>query len=143
MSLSKSTMGIQQIYLLLQKYIDKQIGICMIVPKKSIGLIVLLFMPCFAVGQNFVDSTAFIQDSIDIRTDSLTDSLRQRNAMYNCDTVRKDSFRKQHRLSFVRKEQGLTRGISPNAVKKQKFDPYKKKFTDLRIIETIGSHIRR
>ena len=71
----------------------------MIVPKKSIGLIVLLFMPY--------------------------------------------SFRKQHRLSFVRKEQGLTRGISPNAVKMQKFDPYKKKFTDLRIIETIGSHIRR
>lgn len=111
----------------------------MIVPKKSIGLIVLLFMPCFAVCQNCVDSTALRQDSIDIRTDS----LRQRNAMYNCDTVRKDSFRKQHRLSFVRKEQGLTRGISPNAVKKQKFDPYKKKFTDLRIIETIGSHIRR
>ena len=132
-------MGIQQIYLLLQKYIDKQIGICMIVPKKSIGLIVLLFMPCFAVGQNCMDSTAFRQDSIDIRTDS----LRQRNAMYNCDTVRKDSFRKQHRLSFVRKEQGLTRGISPNAVKKQKFDPYKKKFTDMRIMETIGSHISR
>ena len=132
-------MGIQQIYLLLQKYIDKQIGICMIVLKKSIGLIVLLFMPFFAVGQNCVDSTAFRQDSIDIRTDS----LRQRNAMYNCDTVRNDSFRKQHRLSFVRKEQGLTRGISPNAVKMQKFDPYKKKFTDMRIIETIGSHISR
>ena len=132
-------MGIQQIYLLLQKYIDKQIGICMIVPKKSIGLIVLLFMPCFAVGQNCVDSIALRQDSIDIRTDS----LRQRNAIYNCDTVRKDSFRKQHRLSFVRKEQGLTRGISPNAVKKQKFDPYKKKFTDMRIMETIGSHISR
>ena len=102
----------------------------MIVLKKSIGLIVLLFMPCFAVGQNCMDCTR-------------TDSLRQRNAMYNCDTVRKDSFRKQHRLSFVRKEQGLTRGISPNAVKKQKFDPYKKKFTDMRIMETIGSHIRR
>jgi hypothetical protein len=132
-------MGIQQIYLLLQKYIDKQIGICMIVPKKSIGLIVLLFMPFFAVGQNCMDSIALRQDSIDIRTDS----LRQRNAMYNCDTVRKDSFPKQHRLFFVRKEQGLTRGISPNAVKMQKFDPYKKKFTDMRIIETIGSHISR
>jgi hypothetical protein len=111
----------------------------MIVPKKSIGLIVLLLMPCFGVGQNFVDSTAFRQDSIEIRTDT----LRQRNAMYNCDTVRKDSFPKQHRLSLVRKEQGLTRGISPNAVKKQKFDPYKKKFTDMRIMEAIGSHISR
>ena len=111
----------------------------MIVAKKSIGLIVLLFMPCFAVGQNRVDRIAFRQDSIDIRTVS----LRQRNAMYNCDTIRKDSFRKQPRLSFVRKEQGLTRGISPNAVKMQKFDPYKKKFTDMRIMETIGSHISR
>ena len=111
----------------------------MIVPKKSIGFIVLLFMPCFAVGQNIVDSTAFRQDSIDIRTDS----FRQRNAMHNCDTIRKDSFPKQHRLFFVRKEQGLTRDISPNAVKMQKFDPNKKKFTDLRIMETIGSHIRR
>lgn len=111
----------------------------MIVLKKSIGIIVLLFMPCFAVGQNCVDSKAFRQDSIDIRTDSLC----QRNAMYNCVTVRKDSFPKQHRLFFVRKEQGLTRGISPNAVKMQKFDPNEKKFTDLRIMETIGSHIRR
>ena len=111
----------------------------MIVPKKSIGLIVLLLMPCFAVGQNFVDSTAFRQDSIDIRTDS----LRQRNAIYNCDTVRKDSCQQQPRLSFVRKEQGPTWSISPNAVKMQKFDPYKKKFTDLRIMETIGSHISR
>lgn len=76
------------------RFKNRSIEISMIVPKKSIGLIVLLFMPCFAVGQNFVDSTAFRQDSIDIRTDS----LRQRNAMYNCGTVRKDSFPKQHRL---------------------------------------------
>ena len=99
----------------------------MVVSKKSLGVIVLLFIPCFAAGQNCVDSTAFRQDSIGIRTDT----LRQRNAMYNCDTVRKDSFPKQHRLSFVGKEQGLT------------FDPYKKKFTDMRIMEAIGSHISR
>ncbi|MBP3738607.1 MAG: hypothetical protein J6I72_06120, partial [Muribaculaceae bacterium] len=61
----------------------------------------------------------------------------------NNDIIRKDSSQQQYRLSFVRKDQGLTRGISPNAVKKQKFDPYKKKFTDMRIIETIGSHISR
>lgn len=96
-------------------------------------------MPCFGVGQNFVDSTAFRQDSIEIRTDT----LRQRNAMYNCDTVRKDSCRQQHRLSFVCKEQKPTKGINPNVVKMQRFDPYKKKFTDMRIIETIGSHISR
>ena len=111
----------------------------MIVPKKSIGLIVLLFMPCFAVGQNCVDSTTVKQDSMVIRTDSLC----QQHVMCNYDTIRKDSCQQQPRLSFVRKEQGLTQGISPYAVKKQKFDPNKKKFTDLRIMETIGSHISR
>ena len=89
----------------------------MVVSKKSLGVIVLLFIPCFAAGQNCVDSTT--------------------------DIIRKDSSQQQYRLSFVRKEQGLTRGISPNAVKKQKFDPYKKKFTDMRIMEAIGSHISR
>ena len=111
----------------------------MIVAKKIIGLIVLLLMPGFAVGQNSVDSTAFKQNSIEIRTDS----LRQRNSMQKFDTFRKDSCRKQHRLSFVRNEQGQTPVISPNVVKIQKFDPYKKKFTDMRILETIGSHISR
>jgi hypothetical protein len=63
--------------------------------------------------------------------------------MYNSDTVKKDSVRKQHILSFVRKELRPTRSISPNAVKMQKFDPYRKKFADMRIMETIGSHISR
>ena len=29
----------------------------MVVSKKSLGVIVLLFIPCFAAGQNCVDST--------------------------------------------------------------------------------------
>ena len=45
--------------------------------------------------------------------------------------------------SFVRKGQWPTQGISPNAVKMGKYDPYKKKFTDMQIMETIGSHISR
>ena len=111
----------------------------MIVSKKPIGLIVLLILPCFAIAQNSVDSTTVKQDSIAIRTDSLC----QRKAMCKCDTVRKDSCQQQHGLSFVRKEQRQTWNISPNAVKMQKFDPYRKKFTDMRIMETIGSHISR
>jgi len=111
----------------------------MIVSKELIGLIVLLFIPCFAVGQNSVDSTTVKQDSIIIRTDSLC----QWNAMCNYDIVRKDSCQQQQRLSFVRKGKRSTWSISPNAVKMQKFDAYRKKFTDMRIIETIGSHISR
>ena len=79
-----------------------------------------------------------LTDSIAIRADSLC----QRNDICNHDTIRKDSCQ-QHRLSFVRKEQRPAWSISPNAVKMQKFDPYKKKFTDMRIMETIGSHISR
>ena len=79
-----------------------------------------------------------LTDSVAIRTDSLC----QRNVMCNHDTIRKDSCQ-QHRLSFVRKGQRPEQSISPNAVKMQKFDPYRKKFTDMRIMETIGSHISR
>ena len=79
-----------------------------------------------------------LTDSIAIRADSFC----QRNDICNHDTIRKDSCQ-QHRLSFVRKEQRPAWSISPNAVKMQKFDPYRKKFSDLRIMETIGSHISR
>ena len=102
-------------------------------------------------GQTF---TPVVEDSIDfvitgittVKQDSIairTDSLCQRNVMCNHDTIRKDSCQQQHKLSFVRKEQRQAWSISPNAVKMQKFDPYRKKFTDMRIMETIGSHISR
>ena len=86
-----------------------------------------------------VGSTTVKQDSIAIKTDFLC----QQNVMCNHDTIKKDSCQQQHRLSFVRKEQRPAWSISPNAVKMQKFDPYIKKFTDMRIMETIGSHISR
>ena len=37
----------------------------------------------------------------------------------------------------------MTRDINPNALKMQKFDPYKKKFNDMQLIKIIGPHIRR
>ena len=80
-----------------------------------------------------------LTDSIAIRTDSLC----QRNDICNHDTIRKDTCQQQHRLSFVRKEQRPAWSISPSAVKMHEFDPYRKKFTDMRIMETIGSHISR
>lgn len=111
----------------------------MVVSKKSLGVIVLLFIPCFAAGQNCVDSTTVIQDSIA----TITDSLSQRNAKCKCDTVRKDSCRQRHRLSFISKGQKMTRDINPNALKMRKFNPYKKKFNDMQLIKIIGPHIRR
>ena len=112
----------------------------MIVSKKSIGLIVLFLIPRFAIGQNSVDSIVAKQDSsMAIRTDSLCCS----RSVCNCDTVQQDSCLQRHRLSFINKGQKMTRDINPNALKMRKFDPYKKKFTDMRIIETIGSHISR
>lgn len=114
--------------------------IYMIVSKKPIGLIVLLFIPCFAVCQNSVDSTTVIQDSsMAIGTDSLCSS----RSVCNCDTVQQDSCLQQHRLSFINKGQKMTRDINPNALKMRKFDPYKKKFNDMQLIKIIGPHIRR
>ena len=106
---------------------------------KQIIITALLALIAMAGQGQETTGRVMLTDSIAIRADSLC----QRNDICNHDTIRKDSCQQQHRLSFVRKEQGLTRGISPNAVKKQKFDPYKKKFTDMRIMEAIGSHISR
>ena len=43
----------------------------MVVSKKSLGVIVLLFIPCFAAGQNCVDSTTVKQDSIALELHSI------------------------------------------------------------------------
>ena len=105
--------------------------------KQTIITVLLALVAMAGQGQE-ITGRVMLTDSIAIRTDSLC----QRNVMCNHDTIRKDSCL-QHRLSFVHKEQRPERSISPNAVKMQKFDPYRKKFTDMRIMETIGSHISR
>ena len=105
--------------------------------KKNIITMMLAFVTVAGQGQE-TTGRVMLTDSIAIRADSLC----QRNDICNHDTIRKDSCQ-QHRLSFVRKEQRPAWSISPNAVKMQKFDPYRKKFTDMRIMETIGSHISR
>ena len=107
------------------------------VNKKSIITMMLALVALAGQAQE-TTGRVMLTDSIAIRADSLC----QRNDICNHDTIRKDSCQ-QHRLSFVRKEQRPAWSISPNAVKMQKFDPYKKKFTDMRIMETIGSHISR
>ncbi len=112
----------------------------MVVSKKSLRVIVLLFIPCFAAGQNSADSIVAKQDSsMAIGTDSLCSS----RSVCNCDTVQQDSCLQQHRLSFINKGQKMTRDINPNALKMRKFDPYKKKFNDMQLIKIIGPHIRR
>ena len=105
--------------------------------KKTIITALLALVALTGQAQE-ITGRVMLTDSIAIRTDSLC----QRNDICNHDTIRKDSCQ-QHRLSFVRKEQRPVWSINPNAVKMQKFDPYKKKFTDMRIMETIGSHISR
>ena len=112
----------------------------MVVSKKSLRVIVLLFIPCFAAGQNSADSIVAKQDSsMAIGTDSLCSS----RSVCNCDTVQQDSCLQQHGLSFISKDQKMTRDINPNALKMRKFDPYKKKFNDMQLIKIIGPHIRR
>jgi len=68
----------------------------MVVSKKSLGVIVLLFIPCFAAGQNCVDSTTVKQDSIAIRT-----TLYMSAGCYvNNDIIRKDSSQQQYYISI-------------------------------------------
>ena len=106
--------------------------------KKTIITALLAIVALTGQAQE-ITGRVMLTDSIAIKTDFLC----QQNDICNHDTIRKDSCQQQHRLSFVRKEQRPVWSISPNAVKIQKFDPYRKKFTDMRIMETIGSHISR
>ena len=71
-------------------------------PKKSLGVIVLLIVPCFAIGQNCMDSTTVKQDSIAISLHSIF----QRDVMCNYDIIRKDSTQKGRLLlcTFLRKK---------------------------------------
>ena len=106
---------------------------------KQTIITILLALVAMAGQAQETTGRVMLTDSIAIKTDFLC----QQNVMCNHDTIKKDSCQQQHRLSFVRKEQRPVWSISPNAVKMQKFDPYIKKFTDMRIMETIGSHISR
>ncbi len=103
----------------------------MSVLKKKIGLFVLLFMSSFAYAQN-------CQDSKEAKTDSIC---------HDCSKCEADmtptGLCMQYRRIFPTSKEPTPAKVSPDLLKYPKMDPYKKKFADLQIINTIGSHIKR
>lgn len=100
----------------------------MSVLKKNIGLFVLLFISNFAYAQNCQDSK-----------DAKTDSTYHNRSKCEADTTLTGSYR---RILPMSKEPTPAK-VSPDLLKYPKKDPYKKKFTNLQIINTIGSHISK
>ena len=98
----------------------------MSVLKKKIGLFVLLLTSSFAYAQNCQDCK-----------EAKMDSLCHDRSKCKVDITQTESYLWYQRKSLVSKEP------TPALLKYPKIDPYKKKFADLQIINTIGSHIKR
>ena len=105
----------------------------MSVLKKKIGLFVLLLMSSFAYAQNCQDCK---------EAKAKMDSLCHDRSKCKVDITQTESYLWYQRKSLVSKEPTPAK-VSPDLLKYPKIDPYKKKFADLQIINTIGSHIKR
>ena len=110
----------------------------MIAIKKFMGLIALLCLHGFAFGQNSSGGTAVKPDTVVVRSESIC----CKSDTCESDTACRNSCLSLQRLFFI-KDRKQTKDINPNAWKMPKFDPYKKKFTDMQLIDIIGSHIKR
>lgn len=110
----------------------------MIALKKIIGLIVL-FYHGYAFGQNCPNNTEVKQDTVAV----MSDSTCCKSDVCESDTARHKRYLLLQGISSISQGQTTTKDIDPNALKMPKIDPYKKKFTDMQLINIIGPHIKR
>lgn len=106
--------------------------------KKIIGLIVLFYQHGYAFGQNCPNSTVVKQDTVVV----MSDSICCKSDICESDTVRHKKYLPLQKISAISQGQ-TTKDIDPNALKMPKFDPYKKKFTDMQLIDILDSHLKR
>lgn len=111
----------------------------MIALKKIIGLIVLFYQHGYAFGQNCPNSTVAKQDTVVV----MSDSTCCKSDICESDTARHKKSLPLQRISAISQGQTTTKDIDPNALKMPKFDPYKKKFTDMQLIDILDSHLKR
>ena len=107
--------------------------------KKIIGLIVLFYQQGYAFGQNCPNSTVAKQDTVVV----MSDSTCCKSDICESDTARHKKSLPLQRISAISQGQTTTKDIDPNALKMPKFDPYKKKFTDMQLIDILNSHLKR
>ena len=101
--------------------------------KKIIGLILLFYQHGYAFGQNCPNSTVVKQDTVVVMSDS---------TCCKSDTARHKKYLPLKRISAISQGQ-TTNDIDPNALKIPKFDPSKKKFADMQLIDILDSHLKR
>ena len=111
----------------------------MIALNKFIGLIVLFYQHGYAFGQNCPNSTVVKQDTVVV----VSDSICCKSDICESDTARYKKHLPLQGISAISQGQTTTKDIDPNALKMSKFDPYKKKFSDMQLINIIGPHIKR
>ena len=115
----------------------------MIALNKIIGLIVLFYQHGYAFGQNCPNSTVVKQDNVVV----MSDSTCCKSDICKSDICVSDNARHKRYLPLLGVSaisQGQTKkDIDPKALKMPKLDPYKKKFTDMQLINIIGPHIKR
>ena len=111
----------------------------MIALNKIIGLIVLFYQHGYAFGQNCPNSTVVKQDTVVV----MSDSICCKSDICESDTARHKKYLPLQRISAISQGQTTTKDIDPNALKMPKFDPYKKKFTDMQLIDILDSHLKR
>lgn len=107
--------------------------------KKIIGLIVLFYQHGYAFGQNCPNSTVVKQDTVVV----MSDSICCKSDICESDTARYKKHLPLQGISAISQGQTTTKDIDPNALKMPKFDPYKKKFTDMQLIDILDSHLKR
>ena len=110
----------------------------MIAVNKIIGLIVLFYQHGYIFGQNCPNNIVVKQDTVVVKSDSIC----QKNDICESDTARRKKCLQLQRISAISQGQ-TTKDIDPNALIMPKFDPYKKKFTDMQLINIIRPHIKR
>ena len=110
----------------------------MIALNKILGLIVLFYQHGYAFGQNCPNSTVVKQDTVVV----MSDSTCCKSDICESDTARRKKYLPLQRISAISQGQ-TTKDIDPNALKMPKFDPDKKKFADMQLINIIGPHIKR
>ena len=111
----------------------------MIALNKILGLIVLFYQHGYAFGQNCPNSTVVKQDTVVV----MSDSTCCKSDIYESDTAHHKRYLQLQGISSINLGQTTTKDIDPNALKMPKIDPYKKKFTDMQLINVIGPHIKR
>lgn len=101
---------------------------------------------------NYADDKQFIDSILSVGKYAISHSTEYREAYHPHYRIVERSIFDREILPLIEKwyarvqmneENKLPGAVNPNALKMPEFAPYKKKFTDLQLIDNLGSHLKR